>query len=113
MPFVRHFDDRLIDEEESEKDSNRKKLDFGEVVQVSLEHIPLQREIRAFALAGDLDQARCLQLFHVVGKGSGADGLMGTHVGASGAALGGNLLENLVAARIGEGARNQGELAVG
>jgi hypothetical protein len=111
--FVRQFDDCLIDDWRVRKIQSAKRLDFGEVVQVGLEYIPLQGEICELPLAGDLDKSCCLQFFHMVGKGGGADGLLRAHVGARGTAAGGNLLEDLVAARVGEGARNQAELAVG
>ena len=88
-------------------------LNFCEVVQVSLQDIALQREVGELALAGDLDETCRLQFFNVVRKRGGANGLLCTHVGARGAAAGGDLLEYLVAARVGEGTRNQGELPVG
>src|SRR5216684_7648165 len=96
-----------------ERFKSTKRSDFGEVVQIGLQDIPLQCEMRELALAGDLDKSCCLQFFHVVGKGGGADGLLRAHVGASRTAAGSDLPEDLVAARIGEGARNQGELPVG
>ena len=88
-------------------------LNFGEVVEVSLQDIALQCEVGEFALAGDLDEACRLQFFHVVRDRGGADGLSRADVGAGYAVAGGDLLEYLVAPRVGEGARNQGELPVG
>jgi hypothetical protein len=88
-------------------------LNFGEVVHVSLQDIALQCEVGELALAGDLDEACRLQFLHVVRKRGGANGLSGADVGAGCAVAGGDLLEYLVAARVGEGTRNQGELPVG
>ena len=88
-------------------------LNFGEVVQVRLQDIALQCEVGELALAGDLDEACRLQFFHVVRKRGGADGLLRAHVDARRAAAGGDLFEYFVAARVGEGTRNQGELPVG
>ena len=88
-------------------------LDFGKVVQISLQDIALQCEVGELALAGDLDETCRLQFFHVVRKRGGANGLLRAHVGARRAAAGGDLFEYFVAARVGEGTRNQGELPVG
>lgn len=88
-------------------------LNFGEVVEVSLQDIALQCEVGELALAGDLDEACRLQFLHVVRKRGGANWLSGADVGAGCAVAGGDLLEYLVAARVGEGTRNQGELPVG
>src|ERR1700693_5986513 len=88
-------------------------LNFGEVVEVSLQDIALQCEVGELALARDLDEACRLQFFHMVRKRGGANGLLRADVGAGCAVAGGDLLEYLVAARVGEGTRNQGELAVG
>src|ERR1700675_576540 len=88
-------------------------LNFGEMVQVSLQDIALQCEVGEFSLAGDLDETCGLQFFHVVRDRSGADGLSRADVGAGYAVAGGDLLEYLVAPRVGEGARNQRQLPVG
>ena len=88
-------------------------LNLGEVVEVSLQDIALQCEVGELALAGDFDEACRLQFFHVVRKRGGANGLSSADIGAGCAATGGDLLEYLVAARVGEGTRNQGELPVG
>jgi hypothetical protein len=88
-------------------------LNFGEVVEVSLEDIALQCEVGELALAGDLDEACRLQFFHMMRDRGGADGLSRADVGAGYTVASGDLLEYLVAARVGEGTRNQGELPVG
>jgi hypothetical protein len=87
-------------------------LNCGEVVEVGLEDIALQCEVGELALAGDLDEARRLQFFHMMRDGGGADGLSRADVGAGYTVASGDLLEYLVAARVGEGTRNQGELPV-
>jgi hypothetical protein len=88
-------------------------LNFGEVVEVSLQDIALQCEVGELALAGDLDEACRLQFFHMMRDRGGADGLSRADVGAGDTVASGDLLEYLVAARVGEGTRNQGELPVG
>ena len=88
-------------------------LNFGEVVEVSLQDIALQCEVGELALAGDLDEACRLQFFHMMRDRGGADGLSRADVGAGYTVASGDLLEYLVAARVGEGTRNQGELPVG
>ena len=88
-------------------------LNFCEVVQVSPQDVALQREVGELALAGDLDETCRLQFFHVVRKRGGANGLSRADIGTGCAVTSGDLLEYLVAARVGEGARNQGELPVG
>ena len=88
-------------------------LNCGEVVEVGLEDIALQCEVGELALAGDLDEARRLQFFHMMRDGGGADGLSRADVGAGYPVASVDLLEYLVAARVGEGTRNQGELPVG
>ena len=88
-------------------------LNFGEMVQVGLQDIALQCEVGELALAGDLDEACRLQFFHVVRKRGSANGLSRADIGAGCAVTSGDLLEYLVAARVGEGTRNQGELPVG
>ena len=88
-------------------------LNCGEVVEVGLEDIALQCEVGELALAGDLDEACRLQFFHMMRDRGGADGLSRADVGAGYTVASGDLLEYLVAARVGEGTRNQGELPVG
>jgi len=88
-------------------------LDFGEVVQVSLQDITLQCEVGELALAGDLDETCRLQFFHVVRKRGGANGLFCADLGAGRAVTSGDLFKYPVAPRVGEGTRNQGELPVG
>src|ERR1700674_1420465 len=88
-------------------------LNFGEVVEASLQDIALPCAVSELPLARDLDEACRLKFFHMVRKRGGANGLFRAHVGAGCAVAGGDLLEYLVAARVGEGTRNQGELPVG
>ena len=88
-------------------------LNFGEMVQVGLQDIALQCEVGELALAGDLDETCRLQFFNVVRKRGGANGLSRADIGAGCAVTSGDLFEYLVAPRVGESPRNQGELPVG
>src|SRR5260370_11434935 len=88
-------------------------LTFGEVVEVSLQDVALECEVGELALAVDLDAACRLRFFHGMRNRGGADGLSRADVGAGYTAASGDLLEYLVAARVGEGTRNQDKLPVG
>jgi len=86
----------------------------GEAVEVGAEDVALQDEVGESSLAFDADEAGIFQLFHVVGEGGGADGLGFVQAGAGrGAVAAADFRENLVAAGCGQGARDEGELAIG
>lgn len=77
------------------------------MLQVGVQHIALQGQAGKFALAADGDQAGSLQLLHVVGQSGGADGLTFANLSAGGAvSFGADLLQNLMASRIGQRLRD-------
>jgi hypothetical protein len=86
----------------------------GEAVEIGAEHVALEDEIGEFALALDTNEAGVFEFLHVVGEGRGTDGLTFAEAGAgSGALIAADLGEDLITAGRGEGAGDEGELAVG
>ena len=82
-----YFDNYLIDAWSGRKVSGKrltasKVLNRLEIIQVGLKHFTLHAQAHALALAGDLHQARVLQLFYMVGKRGGCDRLTRAHVRA-------------------------------
>jgi hypothetical protein len=85
----------------------------GEAVEVGAEDVALEDEVGKFAVTLDADEASVFELLHVVGEGGGADGLRLGDAGAGGGALpAADFGEDFVAARCGERAGDEGELAV-
>lgn len=86
----------------------------GEALEVGVEDVAPQREAGVLAMALDVDEAGVLELFHVMGKGGRADGLLFGEAGAGrGAFIAADLGEDFVAARFGESLGDKGELLVG
>ncbi len=86
----------------------------GEPLQVGLEDVALEHEVHELALALDLHQARRLELLDVVREGRGADVVRFLQGRARAGRIGGaDLLQDLEAARLGEGACDARELALG
>lgn len=82
--------------------------------QVGLEDIALQFQAGKFALASDFDQSRRLQFLHMVRQGGGGDRLAAANVAAGGNVVAGaNLLQNLMASRVGQCLRDQVNLLLG
>jgi len=88
-------------------------LDFGETVQVGAQDIAAQGQIHELAVAGDLEQAGCFQLLDVMRESGGAH-IVGFLHAAAGTWLGAgaDLLEDLIAAWLGERVRDPGELPI-
>ena len=85
-----------------------------EAVEVGLEDLGLGEVIDEFAVFFGADEACGLELFHVVGEGGGGDVDAVAHAAAGGgAALGADFLEDLVAARVGEGSGDELDLVFG
>jgi hypothetical protein len=79
-----------------------------------VEDVALQGEVGVFALALDADEARVFEFLHVMGESGGADGLRFCDAAAGcGALAAADFGEDFVAARLGQGLRNEGELAIG
>ncbi len=89
------------------------RLDSGESIQVGAQDVALQNEIGEFAFTNDLDQSGGFQFFHMMRKGGGAYPVRFVKDGAGRRAFAGpDLLEYLVASRLGQGARDARELPV-
>lgn len=88
-------------------------LNSGEAVEIGLENVAAKDIAHELALPPGLDQACILQLLHMVREGCRADwqGIANVSAG-TGVAGSPNLLENLIATRIGQSAGNERELAV-
>lgn len=81
------------------------------MVKVGLQNVALQYQVGKLALADDRNQPRRLQLFNMMRERGCAHGLALTHICAGDAtALCANLLQDFVAARIGQGFGNQADL---
>ena len=82
--------------------------------EVALQDVALQAEAGEFALAGDFDEAGGFQFLHMVGQGGGCDGLTSANIGTGGSVFAGaDLLQDLMASRIGQGLRDQVNLMLG
>src|SRR3954454_6541929 len=89
-------------------------LDFCELGNIGVKDALWEHQAGEFALPNNQNQAGGFQFLEVVGEGSRRDGLALTKVGASGAVhFGGNLFEDLVAARVGERLGDELELLIG
>ena len=81
------------------------------MIEVGFEDVTLQHQVCEFALSHDLDKPRGLQFFHVMGKRGRAYGVAPAHIGAGGTrTLRTDLLQDLMAARIGQSLRDQAYL---
>jgi hypothetical protein len=88
--------------------------DLAEAVEVGAQDVALEGEVHELPLARGLDEAGGLQLLDVVREGRGAHLLGLVESAARGDAVAGaDLLEDLHAARLGQGARDARELPVG
>ena len=82
--------------------------------QVALQDVALQFQAGKFAFAGDFDEARGFQFLHMVGQGGGGDRLATANIDTGGSVFAGaNLLQDLMASRIGQGFRDQVNLVLG
>ncbi len=82
--------------------------------QVALQDVALQFQAGEFAFAGDFDEARGFQFLHMVGQGGGGDRLATANIDTGGSVFAGaNLLQDLMASRIGQGFRDQVNLVLG
>ena len=90
----------------------RESLNFGQLVEVSAQHLALQDEIGEFAFAHNLNQARGFQLFEVMRERGGADAvrLVYAAAGHHRVLAGAEFLQNLVPARFGQRTRDAREL---
>src|SRR5689334_16417491 len=89
------------------------RLNFCQSLQVSVQHIALEDEAGEFAFTDNLDQACCLELFHVMRKCGGAHTVGFMQLGAGRRiAAGPNFLKNLVSSWFGQRPGNPGELPV-
>ena len=88
-------------------------LNFRESAQVGAQNVALKDEIHELALANDLDQAGRLQLFDVMREGRGTH-VMGLRQDVAGhwIVTGPDLLENLIASRLGQGAGDPRKLPI-
>ena len=90
------------------------KLKRGEVLQIGVEDISLQREVGKLTLPDDGDQARGLEFFQVVGEGGSGDGLALADIRTGHALfLRADLPENLMAAGIRERLGDEANLLFG
>lgn len=84
------------------------------MTQVGFQYIALKLEAHALAFAGDFDKAGIFQFLDVVGKCGCGDRMPLAHIAAQDAsAFRANLLQDFVAARIGESLGDEAELALG
>jgi hypothetical protein len=78
------------------------------VFQVRAENVALQQQVGVFPIPDNQYQSCCLQLFDVMRKRGCGHGLALADIRAGNAfLLGANLFQNLMAARVGQGLRNQ------
>src|SRR5580765_715014 len=89
------------------------RLNFCQPFQVSVQHRTLQDEAGEFTFTDNLDQAGCLQLFHVMRKCGGAHTVDFMQLGAGRrVAAGPNLFKNLVSSWFGQCPGYPGKLPV-
>ena len=89
-------------------------LNFLQMGQVALQDVALQAKAGKFSLAGDFDQPRGFQFFHMMRQGGSGDWLTSANISAGGSILARtNLLQNLMTPRIGQRLRDQMNLLLG
>jgi len=88
------------------KDSERKRLNFGECCEVSVPDFALELERGEFALAADMDKPSLLKLFQVVRHGGSGDGLALAERATGDFLTVRNLFEDVEAARVRDRARD-------
>lgn len=88
-------------------------LDLGETVEVGLQNVTAKRVVDELAFALRVDQASVFQLLHVVRERCRTDGKTASDIATGTRGIvSADLLENLVAAWIGQRAGDEGKLAV-
>src|SRR5258708_13437994 len=92
----------------------RKDLDLRELFQVGAKDVALQDEIGELALADDLDQTGCFQLFYVMGECRGAYTVEFVQLSARrSSAARADFFEDLDASRLSQSAGDPRKLAIG
>ena len=105
---VHQFDGRLIDVDSTKKDSESRQL--GEI---SFPHGAPKRGQGELALAGDSDKSCGFKFLEVVRKGGRGDGATLAKFDARAVFPSGNVLQDVVTLRIGDGLGNRAQLARG